>query len=90
MSAECILEFLQLSSEIDRIRTFINRSKAIASLRAERIRIREPLMERLRDIVAFRHLRSIASLRRELHGRLEEVHVEPDDPIEFGKLSVGQ
>ena len=72
MSPECILEFLKLSSEIDRIRTLVNRSKAIANLPVERIRIREPLTGRLRDIVTFRHLRSIASLGRELHGRLED------------------
>ena len=63
MSPECILEFFKLSSEIDRIRTLINRGKANANLRAERIRIREPSIGRLRDIVAFRHLRSIAGLR---------------------------
>ena len=80
--------FSSCRRRIARIRTFVNRSKAIANLRVERVRIREPLIGRLRDIVAFRHLRSVASLGHELHGRLEEVHVEPDDPIEFGKLSV--
>ena len=68
----------------------MDRGQAIARIPVECIRIGKPLIGCLRDIVAFRHPGSIASLRRELHGRLKEVHVEPDHPVELGKLPVCQ
>jgi hypothetical protein len=81
---------LEVASQLQRIETLVESFEVCVRCAREHPGGREPLVGRLGLVKTAVHTGPVASFTDELLDGLEEVHVQPGEVVDAGKLSIGR
>ena len=90
MPPERLLQMFELRKQAQRIECLCDAKELLLLFCRQDPRGQQSLHGRLSLIVGASDLTALSFFRLELHGGLKTVDIDPQRPVEFGELAVGQ